>query len=54
MFSTARSALPLTAVKESCSCCSTPSRPVEIAAAGRLQVDADATLAPGAHPESDA
>lgn len=42
MFSTTRIALPLTAIKESCSCCSTPSDLTGADTNGRLRVDADA------------
>lgn len=49
MFSTTRSALPLTVVKEACSCCSTPTDLERIAATGRPQADDDAALAAGAH-----
>lgn len=49
MFSTTRIALPLTAIKESCSCCSTPSDLTGADSNGRLRVDVDATLAAGAH-----
>lgn len=52
MFSTTRTALPLTAVKESCSCCSTPSDLTGTEINERLRVDADATLAPGDHTET--
>ena len=36
MTSRTHHALPLTAVRESCSCCSTPSKLLDIEAAGRL------------------
>ncbi len=52
MFSTTRIALPLTAIKESCSCCSTPSDLTGADTNGRLRVDADAILAPGDHTET--
>lgn len=53
MFSTTRSALPPTAVKEACSCCSTPTDLERIAATGRPQADDDAAVAAGAHTETD-
>ena len=49
MFSTTRSALPLTAVKEACSCCYTPTDLERIAATGRPQADDDAAVAADAH-----
>ncbi|MDV8003026.1 hypothetical protein [Rhodococcus sp. IEGM 1408] len=42
MTSRTHFALPLTAVKESCSCCSTPSGLVDIEGAGRMPLEVHA------------